>query len=38
MKVEADSLRETILSTIPPEELAVTRRVLDRLLQEIEKQ
>ncbi|ELQ6226393.1 MarR family transcriptional regulator [Cronobacter turicensis] len=38
VKVEADSLRETILSTIPPEELAVTRRVLDRLLQEIEKQ
>lgn len=38
VKVEADGLRETILSTIPPEELAVTRRVLERLLQEIENQ
>jgi len=38
VKVEADGLRETILSTIPPDELAVTRRVLERLLQEIENQ
>ncbi len=38
VKVEADGLRETILSTIPPDELAATRRVLERLLQEIENQ
>ncbi|EOL9019717.1 MarR family winged helix-turn-helix transcriptional regulator [Cronobacter dublinensis] len=38
VKVEADGLRETILSAIPPDELAATRRVLERLLQEIENQ
>lgn len=38
VKVEADSLREEILTIISPEDQAVTRRVLSRLLQEVEKQ
>jgi MarR family transcriptional regulator for hemolysin len=38
VKVEADRLREEILTLISPEDQAVTRRVLSRLLQEVEKQ
>lgn len=38
VKIEADSLREEMLALISPEDQAVTRRVLSRLLQEVEKQ
>ena len=37
VKTVADSLREEILSVISPEEQAQTRRVLDKLLIEVEK-
>ncbi|MDU6924060.1 MAG: MarR family transcriptional regulator [Franconibacter helveticus] len=38
VKIEADRLREEILTLISPDDQAVTRRVLSRLLQEVEKQ
>lgn len=37
VKTVADSLREEILSVISPEEQAQTRRVLEKLLVEVEK-
>ncbi|BBE77938.1 MULTISPECIES: MarR family winged helix-turn-helix transcriptional regulator [Enterobacteriaceae] len=37
VKTVADSLREEILSVISPEEQAQTRRVLEKLLTEVEK-
>ena len=37
VKTVADDLREEILSVISPEEQAQTRRVLEKLLIEVEK-